>query len=142
MLNIIGNHETIIASAEKEGASIPIFESISSVKSKYFNITVTIPGGVNYSRDAVVSTITASITSSILGVSGTTAIDVRLPSAADYSSGQFFTIKDESGAADTKNITIRTSGSQTIDGESFIVLESPYAAVNIYSDGSSKFFIY
>lgn len=115
---------------------------VTATKPSGENITVTIPGGINFSRDAVVSTITASITSSILGVSGTTAIDIRLPSASDYSSGQYFTVKDESGAADTKNITIRTSGSQTIDGLGSIVLQSPFAAVNIYSNGSNKFFIY
>ena len=115
---------------------------VTATKPSGENITVTIPGGVIYSRDTVVSTITASITSSILGVSGTAAIDIRLPSAGDYDSGQFFTIKDEAGHANTNNITIRTSGSQTIDGESSIVLESPYAAVNLYSNGTDKFFIY
>ena len=106
------------------------------------NITVTIPGGITYSRTAVTSTTTASVSSRILGVSGTVAIDIRLPSAGDYDAGQYFTVKDESGAADSKNITILASGSQTIDGVSSIILESPYAAVNIYSDGTSKFFIY
>ena len=106
------------------------------------DVTVTIPGGGGFSRTAVTSTLTASVNSAILGVSGTTAIDIRLPSAGDYSAGQNFTVKDESGAADTKNITILASGSQTIDGHSSIVLESPYAAVNIYSNGSDKFFIY
>jgi hypothetical protein len=75
-------------------------------------------------------------------VSGAAAIDIRLPSAADYDAGQYFTIKDESGEADTKNITILTSGSQTIDGQASVVLESPYAAINLYSNGSDKFFIY
>ena len=106
------------------------------------NITVTIPGGGGFSRTAVTSTITASVNSAILAVSGTSAIDIRLPSANAYSAGQNFTIKDESGAANTKNITIRTTGDQKIDGASSIVLESPYAAVNIYSNGSDKFFIY
>jgi hypothetical protein len=106
------------------------------------DVTVTIAGGITYSRRAVSSTITASVNDRILGVSGSSAIEIRLPSAADYDSGQYFTIKDESGAADTKNITVLTSGSQTIDGHTSIVLESPYSAINLYSDGSSKFFIY
>jgi len=107
------------------------------------DVTVTInTGGIIYSRRAVTTTITASISDAILGVSGTTAIDIRLPAAGDYDAGQYFTVKDESGAADTKNITILASGSQTIDGHNSIILESPYAAVNIYSDGTSKFFIY
>ena len=106
------------------------------------DVTVTINGGITYSRTAITTTTTASVASTILGVSGTAAIDIRLPSAADYDAGQYFTVKDESGAADTKNITILASGSQTIDGEASVVLESPYAAINIYSDGVSKFFIY
>ena len=77
-----------------------------------------------------------------MGVSGNAAIDIRLPSAGGYTAGQYFTVKDESGGADTKNITILTSGSQTIDGASSIIIESPYAAVNIYSNGTDKFFIY
>lgn len=106
------------------------------------DVTVTIAGGLTYSRRAVSTTITASVSDAILGVSGTAAIEIRLPSAGDYSAGQYFTVKDESGAADTKNITILTSGSQTIDGQTSIILESPYSAVNLYSDGTSKFFIY
>lgn len=107
------------------------------------DVTVTITGGgISYSRRAVATTITSSINDTILGVSGTAAIDIRLPSAADFDAGQYFIVKDESGAADTKNITILTSGSQTIDGRSSILLESPYAAVNIYSNGTDKFFIY
>ena len=106
------------------------------------NVTVTVPGGGGFSRTAVTATITASVSSAILGVSGTAAIDIRLPSAGDYSAGQTFIVKDESGAANTKNITIRASGSQKIDGASSIVLEAPFAAVNIYSNGTDKFYVY
>tara|TARA_A100001201_G_scaffold142438_1_gene140653 strand:+ start:766 stop:1902 length:1137 start_codon:yes stop_codon:yes gene_type:complete len=130
------NLTTAVASIDFVGSGV------TATKPSGENITVTIPGGISYSRRAVTSTITASVNDRILGVSGSTAIDIRLPSAADYSAGQFFTIKDESGASDTKNITIKPSGSQTIDGSTFIILESPHAAVNIYSDGTSKFFIY
>ena len=106
------------------------------------NVTITIPGGGGFSRTAVTSTITASVSSVILGVSAGSAIDIRLPSAGDYTAGQNFIVKDESGNAHTNNITIRTSGGQTIDGASSIVLESPFAAVNIYSNGTDKFFVY
>lgn len=106
------------------------------------DVTVTIGGGISYSRTEVTTTITASTNSTILGVTASSAIEIRLPSAGDYDAGQYFTIKDESGAADSNNITILTSGSQTIDGVSSITLESPYAAVNLYSNGSDKFFIY
>ena len=129
------NITTAVSSFDFVGAGVTATNSSN-------NVTVTIPGGGGFSRTAVTGSLTASVNSSILGVSGTTAIDIRLPSASDYSAGQNFIVKDESGAADTKNITIRTSGSQKIDGASSIVLESPFAAVNIYSNGSDKFFVY
>jgi len=106
------------------------------------DVTVTIAGGISYSRRAVTSTITASVNDRILGVSGSSALEIRLPSAGDYESGQYFTIKDESGGADVNNITVLTTGGETIDGSTSVILESPHAAVNIYSDGTSKFFIY
>lgn len=99
-------------------------------------------GSISYSRTEVTTTITASVSSTILGVTASSAVEIRLPSAANYSAGQYFTIKDESGTADVNNITILASGSQTIDGVSSILLESPYAAVNMYSNGVDKFFIY
>ena len=106
------------------------------------NVTVTIPGGIDYSRTAVTTTITASVNSRILGVSASSALEIRLPAASGYSAGQFFTVKDEAGNANTNNITILTTGGETIDGRTSIILESSHAAVNIYCDGSSKFFIY
>ena len=99
-------------------------------------------GGVSYGRTAVTTTITASTSAKILGVSASAALDIRLPAASGFSAGQYFTVKDEAGNANTNNITIKTTGGDKIDGETSIILESPYAAVNIYSDGSSKFFIY
>ena len=99
-------------------------------------------GGISYSRRAITSTATASIEDTLIGVSASAAIDIRLPSAGDYVNGQYFVIKDEAGNANVYNITIKTSGSQTIDGETAIVLESPHVSVNLYSNGSNKFFIY
>lgn len=106
------------------------------------NVTVTIPAAASYARTAVTTTVTASNTDRILGVSASSALEIRLPSAADFLAGQHFLVKDEAGNADTYNITILTSGSQKIDGESSVVIESPYGAVNIYSDGTSKYFIF
>ena len=107
------------------------------------DVTVTINGGgTSFSRTAVTSTITASVSDRILGVSASAPLEIRLPDASTYSSGQFFTIKDEGGNANTNNITILTTNPQTIDGVLSVTLESPYSAINIYCDGSAKFFIY
>lgn len=48
-------------------------------------------------------------------------------------------IKDAGGGATTYNITIQTEGSETIDGESTLVIDSNYSSVSIYSDGSNWF---
>ena len=106
------------------------------------NVTVTIPGGISYTRTAVSSSITSSTSDRILGVSASSALQITLPAASGFTAGQYFVVKDEAGNASDNNITIVASGSQTIDGQSSIVLESPYAAVSLYCDGTSKFFIY
>tara|TARA_R110002074_G_scaffold401237_2_gene598776 strand:+ start:956 stop:2083 length:1128 start_codon:yes stop_codon:yes gene_type:complete len=129
------NVTTSVSSINFVGASVTATNSGSDV-------TVTVTDSISYSRRAVTSTITASVSDVILGVTAASALEIRLPSAAGYSSGQYFTVKDEGGNANTNNITILTSDSQTIDGVASIILESPYAAVNLYSDGTSKFFIY
>ena len=105
------------------------------------DVTVTLSSDV-FTRTAVTSTITSSVSNRILGVSASAALDIRLPAASGYSAGQNLIIKDEAGNANTNNITIKTTGSDKIDGQTSIVLESPYAAVNIYCDGTDKFFIY
>jgi len=82
----------------------------------------------------------------IIGVNTATAtasITLTLPNASTLSDGQMFIVKDEGGMADTYTITLSCSVSgQTIDGEGTVVIESPYSAVNIYSNGSNKYFIY
>ena len=60
-------------------------------------------GDVSYSRTQITTTTTASVSSAILGVTAGSAIEIRLPSAGDYVSGQHFTVKDESGNADSNN---------------------------------------
>ena len=101
-----------------------------------------ISGGVVHKRRAVASNYTASSSDFIIGVSASAVLDILMPKASDLSSGQTFTIKDEGGNANSYNITVNMSGSDSVDGASSIVLESPFAAVNLYTDGSSKFFIY
>ena len=107
------------------------------------NIVVTSSvGGIAYGRREITNTATASSEDVLIGISASSPIDLRLASAADYDNGQYFTIKDEAGNANVYNITVKASGSETIDGESSIVLESPFVSINVYSNGTDKFFIY
>ena len=99
-------------------------------------------GGISYGRRTITTTATASSEDVLIGISASSPIDLRLASAADYDNGQYFTIKDEAGNANIHNITVKTSGSETIDGQSSVVLESPFVSINVYSNGTDKFFIY
>jgi|7_EtaG_2_1085326.scaffolds.fasta_scaffold04700_2 hypothetical protein len=110
--------------------------------STYYGDGSNLSGISSYSRRSVTSTTTASISDTLLGVSASAALEIRLPGASVLTSGQYITIKDEGGNSDVNNITILTSGSETIDGGSSIVMESAYAAVTIYSNGTDKYFVY
>ena len=111
------------------------------------DVTVTINAGagggdVSYGRTNVAGNYTATTSDKILGVNATGPLQITLPAASGFSAGQFFTIKDEAGNSNTHNITVSASAGDRIDGQGTIILESPYAAVNIYSNGTNKFFIY
>ena len=56
--------------------------------------------------------------------------------------GQTMVVKDEGGVANLKNVTVTTVGGETIDGQNTVVLESPYASIHLYCNGSNKYFIY
>ena len=71
------------------------------------------------------------------------AITIALPDASTFSAGQLFVIKDERGVAGTNNITISAStDGQSIDGDNTIVLDTNRAALSVYTNGSSAYFIY
>lgn len=72
----------------------------------------------------------------------TSSITIRLPSASGSIAGRSYVIKDEGGAADINNIIIQASSSNTVDGFNTVYIESPYASMNVYTDGISKWFIY
>jgi len=103
---------------------------------------LSLQGGLVLKRRQIASTITASNTDYFIGISASSNIDIALPDASDLTSGQVFVFKDENGTANSHVITIIASSSQTIDGQPSIRLESPYAAVNLYSDGTNKYFIF
>jgi hypothetical protein len=99
---------------------------------------LTINSGLIHKRQTVAATYTASVSDYILGV---TSVPVNiLFDATTFSNGQVVVVKDESGAASSGNpITLNASASQTVDGAGSAVIESPYGAVLLYSDGSDWF---
>jgi len=102
-------------------------------------------GGIAYKRNVVAANYQMLKTDFIVSVQTDTvdsAVTLTLPSASVCLNGQSFIVKDEGGASHTHNIIISASSTDTIDGVGALILESPYAAVNIYTNGSNKFFIY
>lgn len=95
-------------------------------------------GGLTFNRTAISTVHTASVSNYILGV---TAVPTEIEfDATLFSDGQGLVIKDESGTANgTDSITLKPSGSQTIDGASVAIIESPHGSVFMYSNGTNWF---
>jgi len=84
------------------------------------------------------ATYTAKAGDRVIGVNRAGAVTVTLPTA-EVRKGRSYTIKDESGAAATNNITVATEGAETIDGSATDVMSENYGAKAYYSDGSNWF---
>ena len=86
------------------------------------------------------ATYTAKAGDRFIGVNRAGAVTVTLPTA-EVRKGRVYTIKDESGAAASNNITIDTEGSETIDGSATDTIASNYEVRTYYSDGTNWFII-
>lgn len=107
------------------------------------NNVLKLGGALKLGRASVSSSYTASTTDFFVGANSTqAAFQITLADAAELSDGQMLVIKDEGGAASSNNITVAASGAQTIDGQNQVVLESPYASIQLYCNGSNKYFIF
>jgi putative heme iron utilization protein len=105
--------------------------------------STTLAGGVVHARVHKTGHYTVADSDYYIGVdSSGGAVTLTLPAAATFSNGQTWVIKDEAGAANSNNIKITASaGTNTIDGQNYILLESPYASVQLYCNGAAKYFI-
>ena len=101
-------------------------------------------GGVCHNRLHTTENYTITVADYYVGVdTSSNPVTLTLPAANSTTSGQTFVIKDEGGAAQSNNITVHISiEGNTIDGGHALVLESPYAAVSIYSNGLTGYFVY
>ena len=102
-----------------------------------------ISGAVVLHHKTSAATMTASVDDYYIGMDSTAAaVELRLPDAAVLTDGHTYIVKDEGGNAGTNNITILASGSQTIDGENSLVLESAYASFSLYCNGINRYYVY
>lgn len=69
------------------------------------------------------------------------AVTVTLPAASTVTAGRIFVIKDFSGTSETRAITVAANGTDGVDGNSSVVLESNYGALFLVSDGDANWFL-
>ncbi len=93
-------------------------------------------GAFNFRRTATAANV-SSAGETIIGVTSTAAARTITLSTADMVTGRVVFIKDESGGADTNNITIDTQGAELIDGAASIAITVNYGVARLYSDGSN-----
>ena len=108
------------------------------------NKNTKIKTGLVFNRTAITSNYSVLVSDYYVGIDTATpssAITASLPAAESLQSGQTFVFKDEGGSAHQHSIMIKASGSQKIDNQNQVILESPHASLTIYTDGASKFFI-
>ena len=81
------------------------------------------------------------ITDDILHVTYTSTgavTSLTLPTA-QTELGRRITIKDGGGNSSANNITVDTEGTEKIDGQDTVVLNSDYTSIDLYSDGNNWF---
>lgn len=101
-------------------------------------VTAVIPIGFNsFSADFIVSS-----SYDVIGIdSSSSVVTGSLLSANSYSSGKRLFFKDIGGSAATNNISIEAAGSDVIDGAISITIDKNYGAIQLFTDGVSKFYI-
>jgi hypothetical protein len=120
-------------------------EVTNRIKADYFESTLVKVDGLIVNRTIVSSSYVIKRTEYFIGVdtvNTTGSITISLPYASGSVNGRTYIIKDEGGMAETKPIIIDTLNGDTIDGIDTVTIESPYASLNIYTDGNSRWFIY
>tara|TARA_Y100001938_G_scaffold138959_1_gene205198 strand:+ start:5909 stop:6946 length:1038 start_codon:yes stop_codon:yes gene_type:complete len=101
-------------------------------------------GGISYMRVVKVANYSIQTIDYLVGAltnAASASIVLTLPAANTCINGQTFVIKDEGGAANDSPVNITVTGDDTIDGQNTIVLESPYASIQLYCNGVNKYFI-
>ena len=90
-----------------------------------------------------VFSITAPDTFSFVGVNSTGGVvTVGLPSASSVPSGRFYFIKDALGQSAINNITVDATGADLIDGLGAIILDQPFSAIQVVSNGLDRWDVY
>ena len=85
--------------------------------------------------------ISAADTFVYLLVDTTATRTITLPLSANLASGRIYIIKDKTGSSFTNPITVQVSGSDLIDGQSSVILNSSFSSTWLIADGVTNFSI-
>ena len=134
----IDSDEAYVTSSLTIGANISPTHTLTLVGNSHLS------GGLSHNRFHTAENYSITTSDYYVGVdTSSNPVTLTLPNANGTTSGQTFVVKDEGGAANANSITVHISVvGNTIDGGESIILESPYAAVSIYSNGLTGFFVY
>ena len=99
-------------------------------------------GGMTHSRTLISGIYSASAADYFIGATSAAGEVEIFLDATLFLDGQTLVVKDEGGAASTNNITLVPSASQLIDGHASVVIESAYGSINVYTNGTGKWFVY
>lgn len=112
-----------------------------SISQAATTLTISSTDGAMYAYTATAVSYQVLITDRIIGVtSNAAARTITMPNSGMIA-GQYWTIKDEAGTAQSSNnITISGNGAN-IDGSSTYVININYGSVTIYWNGSNFFVI-
>ena len=100
------------------------------------NSTLDVRGSFSLSYRSFTTSTTASSTDNILAFTGTSAATLTLPDATTCT-GRSYSVKNASTTVPTPLLTIATSSSQTIDGNTSWLLETAKKIITVVSDGSN-----
>jgi hypothetical protein len=95
-------------------------------------------------RKLTAASLTVLAHDSIIGVSSSAYVSILLPSASVAGAGKTLIIKDEWSTTrlDAAKIAVSASGGNTIDHATTYSITGDSAALTLYCDGISKWFIY
>ena len=132
----------VAANAAFSTSSIAVGANVTPAATMHVVGSSFMSGAIVHKRKFVDSDYSVSITDYYIGVdTDNSTVKLTLPVASSMLDGQTIIVKDEGGVANVNNITISGSASDTIDGQNTVILESPFASIQLYCNGTNKFFI-
>lgn len=113
--------------------NVTVAGNLSVAGTTSLNGAITLNNSIYYRATLISSNYTVQSSDYIIGVNTSGgSLTITLPSVASTTSGRTLIIKDEAGFASTNAIYVSGSGSDTIDGDNSISVDSDHIAIAIY----------